>query len=303
MAEEQVRPNLFIVGAPKCGTSALHDALGQHPDVFMSTQKELQFFVRGRRWNTSEPMPIFRNNPPVVDEHAYYRHFEEGRDCTWRGESSVAYLVNEAAARRIHELAPDARIVAILRNPAERTYSAWEFLREYDAEPLAFDDALEAERAGVPLPSGRLRNYVRTSVYVPLVDRYLETFGSGRVKLIRYEDWRSSPGDVLADLQRFLDVAPYGGFTLVEVNPTRGVPSSAHLENALRSRVVRETIRRGPRPVRRTVRRVRRKLRQFNRAPRTPLEPAVRARLLEGFATDIERLDTLVPWDATAWLR
>src|SRR5581483_10934700 len=125
-------PNLFILGAGKCGTTSLHVALGQHPEIHMSAVKEPTFFACWRRWKGT-----------AAD---YFRLFETPRNVRYRGESSHAYLSDPDVAPILHRLFPDARLIVILRHPARRAHSLYQHMRRHEPEPLAtFSEALAAE--------------------------------------------------------------------------------------------------------------------------------------------------------------
>ncbi|MFI5134832.1 MAG: sulfotransferase, partial [Chitinophagales bacterium] len=124
-------PNLFVVGAAKAGTTSLHYALGQHPDVFMSEKKEPGYFV----WPEKELQ--FINNgklikhPRFLVNHLddYLKLFEEGREKKIRGESSTTYLFFYgkciANINRIHPDPSNVNIVITLRNPVDRAFSQY----------------------------------------------------------------------------------------------------------------------------------------------------------------------------------
>src|SRR5262249_50339658 len=106
------KPDLFIVGAPRCGTTAMYTYLGQHPDIFMSARKEPHFF------GTDFSSPALDR-----DEQTYLALFTGARNETRAGEASVFYLCSRRAAKEIHAFSPSARIIIMLRNPVEMMYS------------------------------------------------------------------------------------------------------------------------------------------------------------------------------------
>ena len=128
-------PNLFIVGAPKCGTTSLDNYLRQHPDVFMSPKKEPHYF------GSDLYAPRF-----IRDWETYRVLFSGATDEAVVGEASVWYLYSQNAAREIHSVCPNAKIIIMLRNPvdqmhslhSQRLYSGLETIRD-------FEDALAAE--------------------------------------------------------------------------------------------------------------------------------------------------------------
>jgi len=128
------RPNFFIVGAPKCGTSALFAYLNQHPQVFMAHLKELHFFGTDVRYPAR----------PTLDQ--YLLHFAKAREELRVGEASTSYLFSQSAAQEIRAFNPAARIVIMLRNPVDMMYSLHsEMLYWLNEDIEDFEAALEAE--------------------------------------------------------------------------------------------------------------------------------------------------------------
>jgi len=122
-------PHFFLVGAPKAGTSALHAALAQHPQLFLSAVKEPKFFL----CDGAPPDPLGQRGPG--DAHSaqewvwrrdrYEALFAGAPAGALRGESTPFYLYDRAAHRRIAQRVPDAKLVAIVRDPVDRAYSNW----------------------------------------------------------------------------------------------------------------------------------------------------------------------------------
>ena len=129
-----MRPNFFIVGAPKCGTTALHAYLDAHPEIFMSHYKEPRFFgsdLRQRRRPTKSQ---------------YFSCFARARNEKRVGEASVLYLYSKCAAAEIKEFCPEARIIIMLRDPVEMLHSKHSQSIFSGNEVINdFEEALEAE--------------------------------------------------------------------------------------------------------------------------------------------------------------
>src|SRR4249920_1791560 len=125
------RPNLFIVGAPKCGTTSLHQYLSQHPQVFMSRLKEPHYFARDIENRSTWCARSFEE---------YLRHFEDARDHVIVGESSTWYLYSHVAAQAIKECIHDVFIIAMIRNPIDAMYSLHgQFLWTGNEDILSFE--------------------------------------------------------------------------------------------------------------------------------------------------------------------
>lgn len=297
-AAESTRPNFFIVGAPKCGTTAMNDFLAQHPEIFIPEIKEVHFFGRDLQFSKGA----------LRDPRAYEALFA-GAAQPRRGEASVWYLFSKTAAEEIHAYNPDAKIIVMLRHPADMLYSQHsQFLYNGNEDIQSFRDALAAEPerkrgeripASAHLPEGLL--YSETVRYAEQLERYLARFGRDRVHVILYDDFRADlPGTYRKTLQ-FLgvrdDFAPEFGV----VNPNKRA----------RSRRLRAFVQAPPESVKRLSRllfprsvrqRVMKGLEGANirYEARPPLDPALRAELAERFEPEVAALEQLLgrelPW-------
>jgi hypothetical protein len=198
-------PNFFIVGAPKCGTTALHAYLAQHPDVFMSDPKEPHYFGSDLDFR-------YRRRP---SDEQYRSYFARAGDRRRIGEASVWYLYSECAADEIADAVPEARIIVMLRDPVEMIPSLHSQFVYNGHEDLGLADALAAEEeraagrripAHANFPQGLL--YRRVATYAPQLARYLERFGRDRVHVIVYDDFRADTAGTYRATLAFLDVDP-----------------------------------------------------------------------------------------------
>ena len=132
-------PDFFLIGAPKAGTSALHSALSQHPGLFLSRIKEPKYYMCG-----DSPPPAYRgpgdahsNLEWVWQRERYLDLFEPAPNGVLSGESTPFYLYNRDARRRLAADAPEAKLIAVLRDPVDRAYSNWMHLWMDGLEPRA----------------------------------------------------------------------------------------------------------------------------------------------------------------------
>ncbi len=200
------KPNLFIVGAAKSGTTAMYRYLEQHPDIFVCTPKEPHHF--GEDIGMA---PDWR----VDGRDAYEALFTGAGRTRWRGEASVFTMVSEAAAREISDYAgPEARVIAMLRDPVTAIWSLhWQFLKSANETLESLEDALdaEAERAeGRSIPySAHCRlplRYRNTYSYPPQLRRLFDAFGRERVHVELFDDLRADVEGVYDRCMRFLDL-------------------------------------------------------------------------------------------------
>jgi len=282
------RPDFFIVGAPKCGTTAMYDYLRQHPDIFMA-QKELHYF--------DTDFPRLRTERMSLDD--YLAYFREARDEARVGEASVRYLYSRAAAAEIVAFAPAAQAIVMLREPVEMMYSMHAQQLFAGTEEIAdFAAALDAEedrRAGRRIPPGtnvaEVLQYRDVARYAGQLERCFATFGRDRVHVIIYDDFKADALAAYRGTLEFLGVDQAFVPEIRVVNPSK-TARSATLQRLLASpparfrSAVRAVM---PRPMRK---RVWRRAMQLNaRAEaRRPLDPALRARLRREFAPEVRRL-------------
>lgn len=310
------KPNFFIVGAPRCGTTSLYQYLRAHPEIFMPARKEPHFFGS----DLDDP-----RRPRSRAE--YLALFAEARLEKRVGEASTSYLYSRQAAREIKEFAPEARIIVMLRNPVDMMYSfynqAYNFwgARYGAAEDLAdFESALEAEderKRGSRLPGNleavsytgdeRTRSYHflfyrDLARYAAQLQRYLDCFGRDNVHAIIFDDLQKTPAQVYRETCAFLEVAE-------DYQPDFRVYNS---QQRFRSKTVARLLRLVPVPVLGAGRNI--LVRFLGRAasakllglmhgparPR-PLESALRGRLQAEFAAEVEQLSALLGRDVTHW--
>lgn len=190
--------NLFLVGAAKAGTSSLWAGLRRHPDIFAPADeinKEPSFFC-----SISRHMGL----------EWYSNQFVEGSNCAYRLDASTAYLAAPESAAEIYSYNPDARILIVLREPAARAYSLynWMVADGYESAP-SFERALELEDARFAHCEDRRSmpqyfwNYMyrRSGLYTEQVARFAERFGD-RLLLINFKDLVQRPA---TELERILD--------------------------------------------------------------------------------------------------
>ena len=220
---QAAKPNFFIVGAPKCGTTSLHEYLQRHPEVFMPFYKEPHFFgadLEGSRFRQ------FRGK-----HEKYLKLFRNARHEKRIGESSPWYLVSKTAADEIHAYAPHAKIIIMLRNPVDMMYSMWSQFRYSGNEQIkTFEGALAAEaerregkqiwRAAHCLTGLQYRQMVRFS---DQVSRYIDRFGRDNVKVIIFDDFRADTAAVFRDTLDFLGIDSRFQTRFDIVNPNKEV--------------------------------------------------------------------------------
>jgi hypothetical protein len=277
----------------------MYEYLRQHPQIYMPFHKEPLFFGgdlthRYGRMTPDDYVALFRDARP--DQRV--------------GEASAWYLYSTSAAREICEVAPDARIIVMLRNPVDVMHAQHSQLLFNRQEDIAsFEEALAAEEdrvAGRRLPPGPIRRenlfYRRTVGFADQLARYLDIFGRERVHVIVHEDLTADTPREYAGVLAFLEVDPAFRPDFTRANENKQT----------RSRLLQRMIWDPPGlqrliPILRRyeiTHRLRARLLALNstRQRRAAIAPALRARLTIELRPEIERLAGLLGRDLTAWV-
>jgi Sulfotransferase family len=201
-------PNFFIVGHHKSGTTALYEILRSHPDIYMPDLKEPLFFARELHPGLKAGDP----QPETLEE--YLALFAPASDGQRTGEASPSYLRSRSAAARIAALAPDARVIAIFREPASFLWSMHlELLKDHMETEKSFRRAIERERreAATKPVLWYSDDHVE---YAEQLRRYRDEFGQEQVLTLIYDDFRADNEATIRRVLRFLEVdetAPVSG--------------------------------------------------------------------------------------------
>lgn len=296
-------PNFFIVGAGKSGTTSLYHYLDGHPDVFMSPLKEPNFFaLEGEKVDFKSPGADGGINArSVTDFAAYEELFDGARGERAVGEASPMYLRSEKAPAGIKLLVPEAKIIAILRDPAERTYSAYLNQVRDGREPLSFADALAAEEARGRANWAPGWQYSLDGYYHEQLSRYYDLFERDRIKVYLYEDLRRDPLGLVRDVLRFLDVdETHVPDTSLRHNVS-GIPRSRLLHDFLKRPNPAKSLLK-PFLSKKTRRRLSMRAQNRNLSRPPALQPEMRRALVDGYREDITKLQGLIGRDLSAWL-
>ncbi len=303
-------PNFLIIGAGKSGTTSLYEYLALHPEVYMSPVKEPNFFaLEGQSLDFGAPENMTRNinSWSVTNLEAYRDLFGGVSGEKAIGEASPLYLYFPDAPGRIRRYIPDARLIAILRNPADRAYSAFTHLVHHDVEPFTdFDRALQEEEARIEANWEWTWHYKRAGFYYEQLSRHYETFDRDQIRVYLYEDLRDDPIGLLRDLFRFIGVDEAFAGTLTADALTKHEASSFPRSRALHhflkypnpfKSALKPLL---PKGLRRTARY---RLRSWNLAKPPALSPKIRRNLTALYREDIEKLQDLIGRDLSGWLR
>ncbi|MGH7797295.1 MAG: sulfotransferase domain-containing protein [Candidatus Binatia bacterium] len=296
------RPDFFIVGAPKCGTTAMIEYLKQHPEVFIPDRKELDFFGSDL---------VFKGHR--LTEEEYLSFFARAKMEKRAGEGSVWYLHSTTAASEIKKFSPFARIIIMLRNPLDMMYS-FHSQRVYngneDIENFAAALDAEAERKrGSRLPHGASDLfgwcYRDVATYTKQVERYFRRFGREHVRVIIYDDFANDTGLAYRVTCQFLDVGSDFQPDFRIVNTRKRVRSKALRDFMRRPHPTAGWLFRGLglRPDRNDG--YKGWLRRLNSSDHSlrPMDPVLRRQLQREFEPEVRQLSALLGRDLTHWCK
>lgn len=295
------KPDFFIVGAPKCGTTSMDAYLSRHPDVGMASAKESHHLADD----------FLLPSNPLRDRETYLELFSGVQDRKRLGESSVYYLLSATAARNIHALNPDARILIHLRNPVDLLYShhyqllfeGFQDIEDFEAAIEAGDDGrLADEDERVRARVCMARDYLGLVDFVPQIERYRALFPPENIRIVLFDDLKEDSETVFVETLRFLGIDSDFRVAFDVHNPNK-VVRSVLLRRLLRnppawlsfpSRML------FPLSLRNEIkRRVKRANTRF--VSRPPLPPEVRARLTQRLAPRVRELEACLGRELPSW--
>jgi len=300
-------PNFIVIGGAKSGTTALHRYLAQHPDIYVTPTKEPQFFaLEGREIDFQGPSmstldPSFKHTMVTTLEE--YRALFDGVSGEKAiGDVSTWYLYFQQSAERIRHYVPDAKLIAILRDPAERAFSGYLHAVQARLETINdFAKALEAEGERIRENWWPFFHYRSRGYYYPQLKRYYDLFPREQVLVYLYRDYIKEPAHFLQTMFRNLGVDDSFAPDMSTKHNVTSVPKSRKLrsliegENPVKA-VLKPLIPAGLR------KRIVSKAEQVNRA-RPKLDPEMRRKLIEDYREDILKTQELTGLDLSHWLK
>ena len=208
MINEKTLPNFLIIGAAKAGTTALHEYLQQHPQIYMTPTKETNFFAfAGEDLNFQGPKDEALKDFSITDLDTYQAEFAEVTNEKAIGEACPSYLYYPQAASRIKHYLPDVRLIVILRNPVDRAYANFLHTVRDDREPYRnFALALQEEPNRIDNNWEWFWHYIQVGFYGKQLKHYYETFAPSQIKIYLYEDLKENAIALLQDIFCWLEV-------------------------------------------------------------------------------------------------
>ncbi|MGP1375745.1 MAG: sulfotransferase family protein [Almyronema sp.] len=300
------KPSFFIVGAPKCGTTALCKYLNRHPDIFIPQLKELHYFdtdlkTKSKAHSRSEYLALFADGA--------------GKIC---GEGTPTYLYSKTAAEEIYRFEPKAKIIIMLREPISMMYALHsQHLFNGSSETVPdFEKALMLEperKIGKHIPDRcvepKILFYREIASFTAQVKRYLDIFGKAQVKIILFDEFTQATEKICQETFLFLGVNPTFETDFSPINANKKV-RSYFLQKLLKYPPA-EVLAVGkylvPLPQswrRKLLETTKAALKRLNteQKPRPPLATSLKKRLSEEFVLEVQQLANLIGRDLNHWL-
>ena len=281
-------PNFIIIGAGKCGTTSLHNYLDQHPEIYISPVKETNFFLNENIKQKLKPWGVIE----TLEE--YYSLFESASASQILGEISTNYYAYSDSAQLIFNALPNVKIIAILRNPADRAFSSYQMFVRYGTEKRTFEEVMSPEI-----------KYVKRGFYYSELLPFYQVFPTENIKILFFDDLVKNPNFFLQDFFLFIGVDPNFAPDMSKKGREGGLPKNYILHQLLTQ----------DNPIRMFARNILRKLLPLekrqnirnslvkNNIEKVKLSPENREKLINIYRQDILKLQDLVNRDLSNWLK
>ncbi len=287
-------PDFIVLGAGKSGTTSLYKYLKQHPKVFLTEKKELYFFAFEGK-DKPEGM--------ITQFDRYQAMFENAPKDKVIGEVSSIYLFRPRAAERIHHYLPNAKLIAILRNPADRAFS--DYLMHVGNNHFSILDP----QTGKPKEfTNIVKNqgyFIQFGFYYEQLKRYYDRFDSSQIQVYLFEDLVADSQSLVRDMFEFVGVEPDFTPDMSKRHKVSGIPKNRMLNDlVMKKNPIRSLAAMVLKPLMSaTVRdRIRNNINKSN-LERPQLSPELRQEMIEIYREDILQLQDILQRDLTAWMQ
>ena len=287
-------PNFIIIGAPKAGTTSLYHYIAEHPNIFMSEPKEVNYFSGTDISKQNLFYADFKVN--TLDE--YEGLFSSADVGQVKGEASVSYLFYPKVPQRIFELIPSCKVIAVLRNPIERGYSHYLMDYKLGLVDLPYEDIVfkrgDHKKLGL-----YYQQYVELGLYAQQLEKYFDIFPKEQIKIYTQEELKIDTEAVINNLFEFLNVKK---IDLVESKVKHNqfsLPKNIIIHKLYSAVWLRKTLSvMLPYSFREHVKKI-----LFKKGSKPELSMAARSKLLEIYTPDILKLNKMIEQDVLIWMK
>ncbi len=278
------------IGAARCGTSWITTCLCAHPQICLSSKKEMRYF------NARHHMQDIPNENHTKPFSWYVSHFEHCLPKQVKGEFSPPYLWDEAAPPLIKKHFPEVKLLVSLRNPIDRAYSAHLKRTFHKVEKRPFEQAV-----------AELSAPVKNGFYAQLLSRYFDLFRRDQILVVFFEQITADPADGLKRVFEFLGVDPKVSIPAATMRTKVNAMQSPRRDQKLKRMSLLERIARHPRlsPIRSACGKIdpRKGPEETSDAPWNypPMKPETREYLFNLYRNDVHCLEQMLSCDLSHW--
>ncbi|MBD3209143.1 sulfotransferase domain-containing protein [Candidatus Woesearchaeota archaeon] len=301
------KPSVFLVGAPKSGSTAMYEFLKQHPDIFMAEPKEIGFFCTDRI-RESDRFHSKKKHFPYRTQSKYLSLFRDWKDEKVAGEGTTAYLHSKEAAQNIHNFNPNAKIIIMIREPVDYIHSLYHQFKGGKVETESFERSLEKEKSwkkGEQLPPKiafpAQLFYTELATFSTSIQRYFRTFGRSQVKVILFDEFNRDNRKTFSEVTKFIGVDNTFTPAFKKINYRHKIqyrPLKNIAEHPLVWKFWKAVL------PQKAYKAIKRKLYKFIKIPvkHQKIKPSLKERLMKKFKPEVKRLSELLDRDlVTQW--
>lgn len=229
----RVLPDFLVIGAVRSGTTSLYDNLSKHPCIFPSAYDELGFFDNNFELGLNWYRSLF---PTLLTK----KYFELKEHCFMTYDVTPQYIYNYDVAKRVADLFPNIKIIALLRNPVDRAYSNYYLGVRGGTEKLTFEDAITAEikeltdtNSIIMEDYNKPRSYVVKGLYANQIKIWFKLFARKQILLLSSEDFSRQPNNIMNEIFQFLNLPQYNIEDFTKTNTSKYPPMKEDTRNFL----------------------------------------------------------------------
>ncbi len=312
--KKTIKPNFFVVGAAKSGTTSFYNYLNQHPNVYLTPIKEPHYFSKdiqiknfNKEYQTSHQFDIkeYLSHEELEEKHiafidsldSYLELFREYNNQKCIGEMSTGYLYSKKAAKEIYKFNSNAKIIIILRNPIERAFSHWIMSLQRGVENKhSFIDAVIHDHNLQKKEWGTSHIYIEQGLYYEQVKRYYDLFPSKNIKLFLFDDLKNDAKNVYRELFDFLEISQLNSEDFNKKYNVAKLPKYKIFALFLHNEHLKSLFSFLPKNIKTPLKNI------FYSQKKLPkLTDSDRKALLPFFINDIKKLEQLIKRDLSGW--
>ncbi|WP_114752524.1 sulfotransferase family protein [Pleomorphovibrio marinus] len=299
------KPNLFIIGSVKCGTTSLFNFLQESEDVFFPKQKEPHFFIQNFQcfpFSGPDDLCFYERYAKNIEE--YEKLFLNAGNNKIVGEASTMYLSVPSTAHRIKEYNPEAKIIAVIRDPVSRAYSHFlHHVRDGTAFTKDFSKWIEMEESGKLNDWAPHRRLIEIGMYGKHLRQYFDCFDRTQILVIKFDDLIGSPSSTLINVCEFLNISSKIARIKLQKHNASGMPTNPAFHNAYLGslRFIRRNL---PWLSYSPLGKLRKKFDQYYRnkfLSKPVLQGELKSKLAEIYSHDIDITESITGLDLSNW--